>query len=522
MPIIPPQEQREQRQLIYELRKYLTPEELAQLDRLSWSPQRERERYRHDPSAFAREVLKMDIAFYQSDVLQKLHDYHRVAFVGPRGTGKSTIAAAAVLWFISVFDECKIPTTASAWRQLVEFLWPEIHKWASQADWWRVGMTVRQGRELLAQRLEINKNRAAFAMASSNEAKIEGAHSAAVLMVFDESKAIPDAIWDSAEGALGTNENAYALALSTPGDNVGRFFDIFHKPDKFPHWKTVRATLEDAVTAGRILQSWADNMKSQWGEDSVMYQRHVLGKFAEDTGDTLITMSMLERSHQRWHKRHADVQSMIDGGMSHQEAHEKVWGAISHIGCDPARFGTDKTGWAFRTGMAILSVNQTEQEDTMQTADRLQQYMQQESAAIANIDANGLGAGVFDRIHQLWKQRQLRSPHDLKLPSNPINTANATKARDKSGQLMFNRLRDYLWWRMRELLEDDAIDLPPDDDLTRDLIMPKWTTTASGKVVIESKDEIRKRLGRSPDLGDAVVMAFSPDTPPYKPAIGFL
>lgn len=517
----PPIAQQKHNLAAYELRHYLTAEEQRELDRLLWSPQRERTRYRHDPVAFAKEVLHMDLAPYQADVLASLYTHRRVAFVGPRGTGKSTTAAAAILWFIAVFDECKVPTTASAWRQLVEFLWPEIHKWALQADWWRVGLEVRAGKELLAQRLEIEKNRSAFAMASSNEAKIEGAHSAAVLMVFDESKAIPDSIWDSAEGALGTGEWAFALAMSTPGDNVGRFYDIFHERDKFKHWHIIQASLQDAVNAGRVKEEWAEMMSRQWGKDSVMYKRHVLGIFAEDAGDTLITMSQVERAQERWHILEAQVKSFIDEGMSQAEAEQLVWGDVSHIGCDPAREGRDKTGWAFRYGdTGIRHVYQTEQEDTMVTADRLQAHMDGNSA-IAKIDANGLGAGVFDRIRQLWNQHALRSPHDARLPATPINTTNATKARDKSGQMSFNRLRDYLWWNMRELLEADVMVLPPDKDLARDLVAAKWWTTAGGKIQVESKIEVRKRLGRSPDVGDAVVMACAPDTPTYKPMIGF-
>jgi hypothetical protein len=88
--------------------------------------------------------------------------------------------------------------------------------------------------------------------------------------------------------------------------------------------------------------------------------------------------------------------------------------------------------------------------------------------------------------------------------------------------MMFNRLRDWLYWNMRELLEAGEIALPPDDHLTQDLVASKWTTTSAGKVLIESKDEVKKRLGRSPDVGEAVIMAYAPEAPPYKPLFGSL
>lgn len=521
MPNIQPKEQRELHQDAIELRKFLTPEEQSELDRLLWLPQEEVKRYRKDPCAFAREVLHMTLAPYQEEVLRNLAELKRVCFRGPHGAGKSGIAAAAVLWFIAVFEECKIPTTASAWRQLIEYLWPEIHKWALRADWWRVGLLVRQGKELMARRLVISSNRFAFALASNDEAKIEGVHSEAVLYVFDEAKTIPIGIWDAAEGALGTSEDAYALALSTPGENSGRFYEIQAKRDKFPHWHCVRATLEACIKAGRILKSWAEQQRVSWGENSVMYKRRVLGEFAEDDGDSLIPLAWVEAAHERWHGLWQRVRELTESGVDARSAEQTVWGDLSHIGIDPARFGVDKTGWAFRYGNNVKEVNRTEKEDTMQTAGRAVGYMQ-DNGSVAKIDVNGLGAGVYDRMHELWKMRELRKPHDEKEPLIPINTSNATKNRDKSGQMMFNRLRDYLWWNMRELLEDGSIALPPDEELTRDLVAPKWTTTSSGKIVVESKEEVKKKIDRSPDVGDAVVMAYAPDVPPYKPCIGFI
>lgn len=524
MPNLQPKTQRNLQRDALELRQYLTPDEQAELDRLLWLPQEEVKRYRGDPAAFAREVLHMQLAPYQEEVLRKLIEHKRVCFRGPHGAGKSTISAAAILWFVSVFDECKIPTTASAWRQLIEFLWPEIHKWALKADWWRVGLQVRPGKELMARRLAISSNRFAFALASNDEAKIEGVHSQAVLYVFDEAKTIPIGIWDAAEGALGTSEDAYALALSTPGDNAGRFWEIQVKRDKFPHWHCVYATLDACIKAGRILKTWAEQMRQQWGERSVMWRRRGLGEFAEDDGDSLISLSWIERANERWYNLVQRVCDLIDEGMHPQEAEQQVWGDLSHIGVDPARFGDDKTGWAFRYGRHIREVKQTDKEDTMETAGRMVAYMQ-DNTAIARIDTNGLGAGVYDRGHELWKHKELRQPHDKVEPLESINTAHATKNRDKSGQLTFNRLRDYLWWNMRELLEDeseDGIALPPDDFITKDLVTPKWTTTSSGKIVVESKVDVKKREGRSPDVGDAVVMACAPDIPPYKPCIGFI
>lgn len=522
MPAVTETYLRQQNQAALVLRQYLTPEEQVELDRLLWNPILEIKRYRDDPVGFAREVLHMDLAPYQERALMKLCTQRRLAFRGPRGAGKSTLAAAAVLWFIAVFEECKVATTTSNWRQLIEFLWPEIHKWALNADWWRVGLTVKPGKQLRELRIVINKNRAAFAMSSNSPDRIEGVHAPAVLMVFDESKIIPEGLWDSAEGALGTSEHAFWLALSTPGDNVGRFFDLFTKRDRFSNWAVEVATIEECVASGRILQSWVENCRKAWGETSVMFKRHVLGQFCEDSGDSLIQLAWIEKAQKKWEDRIEKVDMLKREGTPEDEAERLVWGDLSHVGIDPARYGDDKTGWAFRYGNAIKDVMRTAKEDTMETAGRGVAFLR-DNTALAMVDVNGLGAGVVDRMREVHTEGKLRDgPQDAKCPIIAINTANATKARDKSKELMFNRLRDYLWYHMKEMLEDEEIILPPDDELTADLVAFKWTTTSTGKVMIEEKKEVKKRLGRSPDTADAVILSFAPETPPYKPLIGFM
>jgi hypothetical protein len=93
-----------------------------------------------------------------------------------------------------------------------------------------------------------------------------------------------------------------------------------------------------------------------------------------------------------------------------------------------------------------------------------------------------------------------------------FNASERTDDRDRSGELRFLNRRAAAWWHMRELLDpslDAVVGLPDDDALIGDLCAPTWWINSSGKVQIESKDDIRKRLGRSTDAADAVIQAFS-------------
>jgi hypothetical protein len=83
--------------------------------------------------------------------------------------------------------------------------------------------------------------------------------------------------------------------------------------------------------------------------------------------------------------------------------------------------------------------------------------------------------------------------------------------RDKTGEMKFANVRAAMWWRMREKLDpnsDQALMLPNEPMLIGDLITPKWTITKDAVILIESKDSLKKRLGRSTDYGDACVLAF--------------
>ena len=84
---------------------------------------------------------------------------------------------------------------------------------------------------------------------------------------------------------------------------------------------------------------------------------------------------------------------------------------------------------------------------------------------------------------------------------------------DRTGEFKFTNLRAAAWWRMRELLDPSQpggsdIMLPDSEVLKADLTSPHWKVLSGGSIQVESKDEIRKRLGRSTDEGDAVVMSF--------------
>lgn len=445
------------------------------------------QRWWNSPVAWAADVLSVDLAGYQGEVLDALPVKRRVAVKGPHGLGKSFMGSVLVNWFATTRDmrgrDWKIITTASAWRHLEVYLWPEIHKWADRINFAELGRAPYNPRtELLDLRLKLRYG-AATAVASNQPERIEGAHAEELLYLLDEAKIVPPATWDSIEGAFSnagpdTADNAYAFAMSTPGAPSGRFYDIHRRAPGYEDWWTRSITLEEAIGAGRISRTWAEQRRLQWGEDSAVYHNRVLGNFHASDEDAVVPLAWLEAANERWYEW--DKAGRPDQGGPY-------W-----VGVDVAR-GGDESVLAHRDGPGIW-LQGHRRRDTMSTVGMLQGL---EERPI--IDVIGVGAGVYDRSREVG------------LKPLAYTGSGKTLARERSGKLGFANVRSAAYWHLRELLDpafEPTLMLPPDDLLTSDLTTPTWqvTTGTPPKIAIETKEKVVDRLGRSPDRGDAIAM----------------
>jgi len=319
--------------------------------------------YRHNPLAFVHDCLEFrgdGPTSYQGEVLAELPSRSRVAVRGPHGVGKTALSSWVVLWATLTADDCKVPTTASAWRQLTHYLWPEIRKWAGRIKWDKVGGKP-SGWELLTRNIKRGPTCEAFAVASNNADLIEGAHADRVVYVYDEAKAIPDETWDATEGAFAgagedTDAEAFALAISTPGEPIGRFYDIHARKPGYEDWWVRHVTLEEAVEAGRVSRDWAEQRKRQWGEESAVYQNRVLGEFASSAEDAIIPLSWIEAANERW-------QAWADAGFPEIPG-KRV------LGVDIGR-GHDSSCVAERIGCAVRKLDKWVSKDTMGSTGRI-------------------------------------------------------------------------------------------------------------------------------------------------------
>lgn len=453
---------------------------------------------------FAHEIIGIKLRSYQARILNAVQKHHRVAVKSLRGVGKTTTAAIIVLWVMSCSpDETKVITTASVWEQLTKYLWPEIRKWALRANWDKIGVTMRDSKELLKTEIHLEYGKKlAFPTSPGIAERIEGAHADTMLYVLDEAKIIPNNIFDAIEGAFNpSNTKSFIFCCSTPGAPLGRFYDIHMRRTGLHNWHIENIELHEAIEAGAIDLDHAENMRRLWGEQSALYQNYFLGNFADSSDYALMRLSWIQAAQERWNELRA-LGTILKGNPIY--------------GVDPADTGMDKTAIAKLIGH-VFEWTKYYNEDVMETIPRLQSLGVTKDDLIG-FDGLGVGAGAYQVLRKdKYKIRNLKA-------SAAAKDANGNPFTDSTGELRFQNMRAAMYWAFREALDPNSpaykpIALPPDDMLVADLLAPEWSESL-GVIRIEKKDKIREKLsGRSPDGGDAVVMAWWASLKSRRPMI---
>lgn len=477
----------------------LPPPTRRRLDALLLSYRVFKKTYEYDPVAFVNDCFYWRDGEcptgYQDEILSAFVTKQRYAVRGPRSLGKTALAAWLVHWFALTRDgdDWKMAATSGSWTQLKEFLWPEIHKWARLLHWGKIGREPYiEKDELLEHSLKLETGRA-FASSPDRPALSEGAHADRFFYLYDEAKSIPEAFFNSTEGAMFgagvAGREAFRLMISTPGPPAGRFYDIHARKPGLLNWGVRHVTLAETIAAGRITEQDAHDMAALWQADSALYKNHILGEFAEQEVDGVIPLDWVEAAVERWRAWQRTRPAKL---------------TYTAIGVDVAREGSDRTVYAPCVGQIVVELRERPRQDTMTTTGEVAGLIRGHGG-VAIVDVIGIGAGVVDRLRELKR---------AVLPFNASAKAerHGTPLTDKSGELKFINMRSAAWWNLRELLDPaNAHDvmLPESDLLRGDLVAPRWAMMSGGKIQIESKEDVKKRIGRSTDHGDAVVQAFA-------------
>jgi hypothetical protein len=478
--------------------------------------------YRRDMTGFTHDCFKWrqdrKPTDYQDDITGLIGEGGKTCIQSLHGTGKSTTLSWFILWYSLTRDgdpvsDWKLPITASVWRQLQHYLFPEVRKWAKLLRFEKVGRAPFNERtELQKLELVLETGKAAT-MASTNPGLIEGAHADNMGFAYDEAKLIPAATFDASNGAFAgagadTGREAIAVAASTPGEPTGRFYDICSGAPGLRSWKLYRITLEQAVRAGRVSNEWVEEMRELWGEESPLFRNKVIGEFAAQGTNAVIPLAWVEEAHLRFD----EYCKRTEEGRVTPDIDPSLLPPLRAIGGDIADGGGDNSV------IAPLYVDENieiiahldgwvaKPKDQIRTARKIAgvyddagDYKHEECLIV--VDANGVGAGVHS-----WLD-------DAGYPSYAFVGSEGTSVTDASGKIGYRNMRTLAYFHTREKLNPERpggskIALPRHPKLTRDLTTPTYKEIAGGKYALETKADIGKRQdGESTDYGDAVTQA---------------
>ena len=270
------------------------------------------------------------------------------------------------------------------------------------------------------------------------------------------------------------------LLIGNPTQTAGTFYKAFHSDRDLYNtihisaFDTPNITGEDVPDAARkalVSPDWIEQRKKQWGEGSPLYDVRVLGNFPSESEDQVIGLQAVEDA----------------------KARERTPAGPVVISCDVARYGSDETVIAVRRGDHVRIHKTYTSRSLMETAGHIVEAARQYNGPGMRVvvDDVGLGGGVTDRLKEMGV---------------PVEGFNGGSAANEP-RLYPNR-RSEAWFAFSEQI--GSVDLDPDEQLCADLVSPKYALDSAGRRVVEPKDRTKKRLGRSPDRADAVLMAYAP------------
>lgn len=421
--------------------------------------------WRADPALYVREVFGAEPEPWQEKGCEDLVTHDKISVRSGHGVGKSTWLAWLIFWFLTTHPRAKVPVTAPTAHQLEDVLWAELRKWLD-----RMPKALKSQFTLKQDRLEVGNS---FAVARTarkeNPEALQGFHADNLMFVIDEASGVEEIIFETAEGALST-QGAKVVMCSNPTRTSGYFYDSHHKMRH--RWHTTRVSCSES---SRVSPGYIEDMAAKYGEDSDIYRVRVLGDFPTSDTDSVIPLELIEAAYTR------DVEP--------KKLLMPVWGL------DVARFGACRTALVKRWGNHQVESKSWRKRDTMEVAGLVMREYEDATSdmrpAAIMVDSIGIGAGVADRLRE------------LDMPVVAINVGEAP-----SGAGRFLNLRAELWWRAREWLEERDSKLES-TELGAELSIVKYKITSSGKIQIESKEQMMDRGVDSPDIADAFVLTFA-------------
>ena len=444
----------------------------------------------------------------QREIHQAIHEHNRVAVKSCHDSGKSYIAAVITSWWLDThpYGSARVITTAPTHDQVKGILWVEINKLraenpqqlpgkTNQTEWWIGGFLAGVGRK----------------PSDYNPAAFQGLHARYMLIVIDEAAAVTTSLINAAE-TIATNKNAKILMIGNPDDPNSAFADICHNPETHGyHTITIRAwdtpnftdeyaTLPDYLNDSLLSAEWVERRRKVWGVDHPFWQSKIEAEFPEIDAQSTIKLHDVIRARIPFTERDPTHHNKTP------QATDPEYQKQPTLGVDVAGSDTgDET-----VCRLIMPPNSPTLEHTFRSSDPnkvaaeiLNQIILTRPRSVI-VDSVGVGFGIIGTLRLL-----LKDINDPTISNVKVIGFNGAQAASKPK--LYGNARAELWWEARLMFQNGLIDTSRADgqmDLEAQLIAPRYHIN-KGRIWVEDKDEIRKRIGRSPDNADAFLYALS-------------
>ena len=418
---------------------------------------------------------------WQAEILAKIRDglldinqAIQVAVASGHGVGKSALVAWIILWSLSTFEDTKGVVTANTETQLKTKTWSELAKWYRlfiAKDWFTFTATA-----IFSVDKEHEKTWR-FDMVAWSEHKTEafaGMHNQGkrVVVIFDEASAISDKIWEVTEGAL-TDKNTQKLWITfgNPTRGEGKFFECFHKMRH--RWVTLQVDSRKAKMTDKVqINKWIED----YGEDSDFVRVRVRGVFPNISDRQFIPSSYVEAARKR------TIPAL------------QFSFAAKIMTVEPAWTGGDEFVIGLRQGNSFRILNKyAKNDDDFVMAGYISNYENIEQADAVFVDF-GYGTGIVSAGRQLGKNWILI----------PFGSASTDPA--------YVNKRAQMWGDMKQWLKDGG-QIPDEPILCAQLTGVEYEVVATGKnagkILLESKKDMKARGLESPDRGDSCALSFA-------------
>ena len=467
----------------------------------------------------------MTLWWKQEDVLDAVMRERRVAVKSGNGLGKDFTAAVAVLWYLHCHDPAIVLSTAPTFRQVRHVLWRQIHRLHR-------GAADTLGGTMLDTRWELAEDRYALGLSADGADQFQGFHCPNVLVVVDEAEGVHEEIYEAVDSVM-TSQNPKLLLIGNPTSTSGPFHRAFHEESGIYETITISALDSPNVQKGRVeipgltTAEWVEERRKVWRENSDLFRSRVLGEFPKRGDDNLISMDDITAAVYEENKdalilspskdeRNGDMvmpsvgaglkpaptgAARADGDRARDDPlglflpgmAPSAYGRVV-VGVDVARFGSDRTIVLMRRGDRVESIKAFSRIDTMAAAGQVMVAVREHRPDAVNVDVIGVGSGVVDRL----REQGVRA-HGINVAERPRRDRTCANLRAEGYQSLAQRFRDR------------RIRIPRDTELISELASLRYGYNSRGRLLMKSKDSIRKRGVQSPDKADALMLAFLDD-----------